>query len=165
MIRQKPWAEMSRGEKLAENANKALNVAAKILDLEVDANDPAEFKRLVLQKDMAVQVIGYQIRVEQGPQPLSPPAEPSVSLKELAEQAAREIDLAFREFEPPATERASTDTPVYLPPAQAQPQEADRPARDYSRTDRMSAVTLDEVVSRGRRSGRRTRRPGSSWGM
>jgi hypothetical protein len=165
MVGQKPWEEMSRGEKLAANANKALDVAAKILELDVDANDPTDFKRLALQKDMAVQVIGYQIRVEQGAQPFSPPASPAVTIEELAARAEREIDEAFREYVVPGTEHQSADAPAVLPPPPAQ-QEADNPARDYALPRRdMRATTLDDVISRGRARRYHRQRPGSAWGV
>ena len=64
----KPWAEMSRGEKLAAAADKALDVTKKTLDLEIDPIDNP--KLYTLQNTTALAVISNQIRVEQGPQPV-----------------------------------------------------------------------------------------------
>jgi hypothetical protein len=159
---QKPWAEMSRGEKLAAAADKGLGVAMKTLELEVD---PTDIKLLALQNNTALSVISYQIRVEQAPREFSPPAEPSISLEELADRASREIEEAFREYQPPVTERQSADAPARLRSPSAQAQEEDKPSRDYARPGDMSDVTLDDVVSRTRRrQSRWPRGPGSAWG-
>jgi hypothetical protein len=110
---QKPWSEMSRGEKLEANATDALTITARILRLGVD---PTNTKLLAIVKDTALSLIGYQIRVEQGPQPFSPPAAPSISVEELRRQAEEEITAAFKEWSPPAAiERLAVDAKPILP--------------------------------------------------
>jgi len=57
----KPWAEMSRGEKLSSNADRALTVTKEFLDREIDPDDP---RMVALQQQTALAVIGYQLRAE-----------------------------------------------------------------------------------------------------
>ena len=59
---ERPWAEKSRAEKLAAAADRALDVAKAYLDAPADPGNP---KLAALQKDLALGVIGYQIRVEE----------------------------------------------------------------------------------------------------
>jgi hypothetical protein len=60
---QRPWAEMSKGEKLAAATDRALDVAKQYLDVPVD---PGNLKLASVQQALALGVIGYQIKVESG---------------------------------------------------------------------------------------------------
>ena len=60
---ERPWAEMSKGEKLAAATDRALDVAKAYLDVPVD---PSNLKLASLQTNLALGVIGYQVRVESG---------------------------------------------------------------------------------------------------
>jgi len=62
----KPWEAMSRGEKLAASADRALDVAKAYLDAPPDPNN---LKLASLQKELALGVIGYQLRAEQAQLP------------------------------------------------------------------------------------------------
>jgi hypothetical protein len=57
----KPWSEMSRGEKLATAADRALTVTKEFLDREVDPDDQ---KMVAAQVQAALSIIGYQLRAE-----------------------------------------------------------------------------------------------------
>ena len=57
----KPWSEMSRGERLSANADRALTVTKQFLDREIDPDDQ---KMVALQQQTALAVIGYQLRAE-----------------------------------------------------------------------------------------------------
>jgi hypothetical protein len=56
-----PWADMTKGERMAYNADLALNFARQLLELPFD---PRNLKMLGLQKDAALTIISQQIRVE-----------------------------------------------------------------------------------------------------
>jgi len=60
---ERPWHEKSRAEKLAAAADRALDVAKAYLDQPVD---PGNVKLASLQANLALEIIGYQIRVESG---------------------------------------------------------------------------------------------------
>jgi hypothetical protein len=60
---ERPWAEMSKGEKLAAATDRALDVAKAYLDMPVDADN---LRLASLQSSLALEIIGYQIRVESG---------------------------------------------------------------------------------------------------
>src|SRR5215471_14631756 len=57
----KPWSEMSRGEKLATAADRALTVTKEFLDREIDPDDQ---KMVAAQVQTALAVIGYQLKAE-----------------------------------------------------------------------------------------------------
>jgi hypothetical protein len=59
----KPWAAMTQAERLAANADRALEVTRQILELPVDPDNP---KLLAHIKEVALTVIGQQIRVSEG---------------------------------------------------------------------------------------------------
>ena len=69
----KPWAQMSKAEKLAAAADKGLDVAKAILDAPMDLDNT---KLLALQQQTALTVIAQQIRVEQGKMSPSGPLPP-----------------------------------------------------------------------------------------
>jgi hypothetical protein len=162
VVAQKPWSEMSRGEKLAAAADKGLGVAMKTLELDVD---PADIKLFTLQNNTALSVIAAQIRVEQGPQPVSAAPMRTIELEELARRAEEEIDRAFAEYRVPGTEHQAADAPAVLPSPPVQPQEGASASRDYARPRQdMRDATLDNIISHSRRRGRRPRGPGTHWG-
>jgi hypothetical protein len=115
----KVWEEMSRAEKLAANAEKALSRTSEILDIAADTENP---KVLGIIANVALSVIGYQIRVEAGlPPPRIP--DPVIEGESLAERADREIRESFAEWKSPAIERPSVDAKPVLsdPPRQPEP--------------------------------------------
>jgi hypothetical protein len=57
----KPWADMSKGERMSHNANLALNFTRQLLELPFD---PENLKLLGHQKDAALTIISQQIRIE-----------------------------------------------------------------------------------------------------
>ena len=57
----KPWADMSKGERMSYNANLALNFTRQLLELPFD---PENLKLLGHQKDAALTIISQQIRIE-----------------------------------------------------------------------------------------------------
>jgi hypothetical protein len=57
----KPWAEMTKAEKLSANTDLSLDVTRQILELGVDPSDP---KVLGHVKDTALTLIGQQIRLD-----------------------------------------------------------------------------------------------------
>ena len=59
----KPWAALTQAERLAANADRALDVTRQILELPVDPDNP---KLLGHIKEVALTVIGQQIRVSEG---------------------------------------------------------------------------------------------------
>jgi hypothetical protein len=65
----KPWDELGKGEKLSAVVDLGLDVAKKILELDVD---PDNVRLLAQIKDTALSVISQQIRVDEGR--LRPPA-------------------------------------------------------------------------------------------
>jgi hypothetical protein len=65
----KPWDELSKSEKLSAVVDLGLDVAKKILELDVD---PDNVRLLAQIKDTALSVISQQIRVDEGR--LRPPA-------------------------------------------------------------------------------------------
>jgi hypothetical protein len=58
---EKPWADMSKGERMSYNADLALNFTRQLLDLPFD---PENLKLLGHQKDAALTIISQQIRIE-----------------------------------------------------------------------------------------------------
>ena len=56
-----PWADMSKGERMAYNADLALNFTRQLLELPFDAEN---LKLLGHQKDAALTIISQQIRIE-----------------------------------------------------------------------------------------------------
>jgi hypothetical protein len=61
-VQEKPWAQMSKAEKLESNADVALDVTRKILELGVDPEDPQTLK---IVKDTALQIIGAAVRINE----------------------------------------------------------------------------------------------------
>ena len=59
----KPWPAMTQAERLSANADRALDVTRQILELPVDPENP---KLLGHIKEVALTVIGQQIRVSEG---------------------------------------------------------------------------------------------------
>jgi len=57
----KPFADMSKGERMSHNANLALNFTRQLLELPFD---PENLKLLGHQKDAALTIISQQIRIE-----------------------------------------------------------------------------------------------------
>ena len=57
----KPFADMSKGERMSHNANLALNFTRQLLELPFD---PENLKLLGHQKDAALTLISQQIRIE-----------------------------------------------------------------------------------------------------
>jgi hypothetical protein len=57
----KPWADMSKGERMSFNADLALNFTRQLLELPFD---PENLKLLGHQKDAALTIISQQIRIE-----------------------------------------------------------------------------------------------------
>ena len=78
---ERPWAGLSKGEKLAASTDRALDVVKAYLDLPVD---PSNWKLAAMQASLALGVIGYQIRVEsaaltdRSEKPADPPPQISV---------------------------------------------------------------------------------------
>jgi hypothetical protein len=61
-VQQKPWAQMSRAEKLESNADVSLDVTRQILALGVDPENPQILK---IVKDTALQIIGAAVRINE----------------------------------------------------------------------------------------------------
>ena len=84
----KPFADMSKGERMSHNANLALDFTRQLLELPFD---PENLKLLAHQKDAALSIISQQIRIEseqlRGPDP-----------RIETERERRLADLARREF-------------------------------------------------------------------
>ena len=56
-----PWADMSKGERMAYNADLALNFTRRLLELPFD---PENLRLLAHQKDAALSILSQQIRIE-----------------------------------------------------------------------------------------------------
>jgi hypothetical protein len=83
-----------------------------------------------------------------------------ISLKELAERAEREIEEAFREWEPPKTIEhcRSADAPASLPPAPTVPEEPDV-VRDFA----LESAPAEDGARVRRLDRYRRPRPVGSW--
>jgi hypothetical protein len=58
---QVPWDSLTKGERLARNANLALSFVRQLLEVPFD---PENLKMLAHQKDAALTIISQQVRVE-----------------------------------------------------------------------------------------------------
>jgi len=58
---QVPWSAMSRGERMAHNADLALGLVHELLSLPFD---PTNLRLLAHQKDTALTILSQQIRIE-----------------------------------------------------------------------------------------------------
>jgi hypothetical protein len=88
----KPWVELSKSEKLSAVVDLGLDVARKILELDVD---PDNVRLLAQIKDTALSVISQQIRVDEGR--LRPPASDGRLVEYEAAVARYEAKLGLSE--------------------------------------------------------------------
>ena len=94
-------------------------------------NDPNESpERRLMAASMALPYLHPRLSsIEQKTETI---AEVRITQAELAAQAVREIEEAFREWTPPLIEHRSVDAPATLPPPPEQQPEPERPPRDYA---------------------------------
>jgi hypothetical protein len=88
----KPWDEMTKAEKLSFAVDLGLDVARRILELDVD---PDNVRLLAQQKDVALTLISQQIRVDEGG--LRPPSGEQPMLEFEAALARQEARLRLSE--------------------------------------------------------------------